>query len=211
MQGVFQTNMSSVANSSIFCRRISWTPPSKPNGVLESYVVAMSPGGREWMVAADQNSIAVDHEFVPGTEYTFTVSPTVPRLTRLDFESLIYCFTPGDGHQQRVPRSGLHRLSDRLQRARLGGRRHRPEDGGRARRELCHRALGRRQEAAQDQRHDQVHLLSRVVRRRPRGRRPQAHHHRTEVVNCVVMKTKYVYLLLLWISRFLAVPTRPTL
>lgn len=55
--------------------RVSWTPPARPNGLLDSFIVTMTPGGREWFKnGGSATSITLDDIFLPKTRYTFTVT-----------------------------------------------------------------------------------------------------------------------------------------
>ena len=49
---------------------VAWTPPASPNGRMRSYVLHLSPAGREWQVGADRHNATLDFDFVPGTNYS---------------------------------------------------------------------------------------------------------------------------------------------
>jgi hypothetical protein len=53
---------------------ISWTPPSRPNGILIGYVISMMPDNSEWMASANLTSMTLGAMFEPGKNYSFEVS-----------------------------------------------------------------------------------------------------------------------------------------
>ncbi len=53
---------------------VSWTRPAAPNGEMRSYVVLLSPAGREWQVGPGRRNATLDFDFVPGRTYGVSVT-----------------------------------------------------------------------------------------------------------------------------------------